>query len=142
MSYYIKQKCGSCKKSLTGGYVGNYSGIGQPFIVCERCGIPNNNSDRVTEWKLKSEFSKIIFVIHHMISIVFFYGGGAGIAGAVMLGKAVISSLTGFIILVTCSVAFGLLRFFVRLGRAIRDSDVRMGDADYVSKLKFLGLTR
>lgn len=77
-----------------------------------------------------------------MISIIFFYGGGAGIAGAVLLGKDVISSLTGFIILVTCSVMFGFLRFFVRLGRAIRDSDVRMGDADYVAKLKLLGLTR
>jgi len=38
------------------------------------------------------------------------------------------------------AVIFGLLRFFVRLGKAIKSSNERMNDSEYVLRLKSLGL--
>ncbi|RYG60304.1 MAG: hypothetical protein EON60_07645 [Alphaproteobacteria bacterium] len=142
MSYYVNQKCGSCKKSLTGGYVSNYSGIGEPFISCGRCGAINVNSDRMTEWKLKSPASKTMFVFQHIFSVVFYFGFGAVLVGAVLLGTDVITSLAAFIAVVSVSLAVGLLQFWVRISRAIKDSDSRMANPQYVSRLRQLGLMR
>lgn len=140
MGYYINQKCGSCGRSLTGGYVGNYSGIGQPFVICAGCGAANSNADRVTEWSLKSHFSRVVFVFHHVISVVFYYGFGAALIAAVLLGTDIISSMTEFLAIVILSLAFGLILFFVRLNQAIKASAVRMNDAGYVAKLRLMGL--
>lgn len=142
MGYYINQKCGSCKKSLTGGYVQNYSGIGQPFVVCERCGASNSNADRVQEWELKSSLGKTFFVFHHVLSVIFYYGFGSAIISTVLLGAEVINTIAAFVAIVGCSLVFGLVRFFVRLREAIRESNLRMADADYVAKLRLLGLAR
>lgn len=142
MGYYINQKCGSCKKSLTGGYVGNYSGIGQPFVICPRCGTANSNADRVTEWELKSGFSKFFFVLHHVLSVIFYYGFGAGLLAAILLGADVISSIEALIAIIAVGLAFGLIRFLTRLRKAIQDSNTRMSDPSYVANLRRLGLSR
>ena len=139
MGVYVNQKCGSCKKSLTGGYVSNYSGIGEPFIICDRCGTINNNTDRVTEWKLKSSLDKSLFVFQHVFSVVFYYGFGSGVVGTILLSEKVISSMTGLFTIVGCSLALGLFLFFSRLNKAIKASNARMEDARYIAKLRSLG---
>ena len=103
MSYYINQKCGSCKRSLTGGYVSNYSGIGQPFLPCDKCGSINIIADNITEWKLKSLFSKTFFVFHHVLSIVIYYGFGAGLFGVVIMAMEDIVSIAVLIVIVGCN---------------------------------------
>lgn len=140
MGYYINQKCGSCNKSLTGGYVGNYSGIGEPFVTCDKCGVINNNSDRVNEWKIKSPTSRLLFVFQHILSVVFYYGFGAAFAGSILLAKNFINSMAGFVAIVGCSIALGLLRFFFRITKAIEASNARMENASYIAKLKSLRL--
>lgn len=142
MSYYVNQKCGSCGKSLTGGYVPNYSGVGQPFVVCDRCGTHNNNSDRITEWELKSRFSKIYFVTRHVASVVFLWGAGAAILAVVLMGAEVITSLMAAAALVGASLIVGLGLFFMKLSEAIMDSDSRMRNPEYVAKLRALGIAR
>lgn len=52
-----------------------------------------------------------------------------------------IVSIAVLIVIVGCSIAFGLVRFSVRLHRAIRESDSRMNDAAYVAKLRIMGLS-
>lgn len=142
MSYYINQKCGSCGRSLTGGYVSNYSGVGQPYVACERCGTLNNNSDRVTEWQLKSRFSKIYFVTRHIASVVFLWGAGAAILAVVLIAGEVIGSLIAAAAIVGVSLIIGLGSFFLNLHEAILDSDSRMRNPEYVAKLRALGLVR
>ncbi|WP_152528131.1 hypothetical protein [Sphingobium lactosutens] len=138
MGVYVNQKCGGCKKSLTSGYVREYSGIGQPFVKCHRCGILNNNSDRVTEWDLKSGFGKAWFVFSHFMSVLFYYGGGAFLIGAVLLGADVIDGVGLYALLAVLPV-FGLIRFSFQLCGAIEASRVRMRDVDYVAQLRHLG---
>lgn len=118
----------------------NYSGIGQPYIGCPRCGTINNNSDRVTEWKLKSSLGKSAFVLQHVFSVIFYYGFGAAILGTILLGAEAISSMTGFVVVIGCSLVFGLLRFWVKINRAIKESDDRMSNPECVAKLKRLGI--
>ncbi|MGO3743397.1 hypothetical protein [Kerstersia sp.] len=142
MGYYINQKCGSCKKSFTGGYVGNYSSIGEPFIICKKCGVVNDNSQRVTEWALKSRAGKWIFVAQHVFSVIFYYGAAALIAGMVLMGMDLMHAMTGLWILLGASLVFGLGRFWVRCRYAIAESDKRMADAAYVSRLRQLGFMR
>lgn len=142
MGVYVNQKCGECKKSFTGGYVRDYSGIGQPFVICDRCGTTNSNAGRITEWKLKSQPAKLWFIFRHVLSVVFYYGFGAGAVAVFLLVKNIIHSPLALTAIVGGGIAVGLLRFFIRLGSAIRDSNARMDDASYVAKLRRLGLFR
>ena len=119
--------------------MGNYSGIGRPYVVCDRCGTINNNSDRVTEWKLKSSLGKSAFVFQHVFSVVFYYGFGAAFLGAFLLGAEIINSMTEVVAVIGCSLAFGLLRFWAKINHAIKESDERMNNPEYVAKLKRLG---
>ena len=139
MGYYVNQKCGGCKKSLTHGYVANYSGIGQPFVVCPRCGVSNDNSGRVTEWRLKSVFGRSVFVFWHVLSVIFYYGAGAGLIGVILLGAEIIHSMTALVALIAFSLIFGLARFVFRLSRSIEASNARMSDPGYVAQLRQLG---
>lgn len=140
MSYYINQKCGACNKSLTDGYVSNYSGIGEPFIVCEKCGAINNNSDRITEWKLKSPSSRSWFILLHVWSVLFYYGGGSVLLSAILLAKDVINSPPEVVAVIVGSVSFGLFLFYYRLTNSIKKSNARMSDPSYVEKLNRLGI--
>jgi hypothetical protein len=140
VGYYINQKCGSCNKSLTGGYVRIYSGIAQPFVECSRCGALNDNSDRCTEWQLKSSLGQIMFVAGHMLGATLTFGAVAGMAGTLLLATKAIHTLPEFIGLVVLSIAFGVGRFLYRLNRAIEESNNRMSDPRYVAKLRQLGL--
>jgi len=139
----VNTKCGSCKKSLTGGYVNLYSGIGTPFLDCPKCGALNDHSGSVTEWKLKSFIGKIIFVIRHVLSVLFYYSMGSFL---LMILIGVLLDLPLFedgnleFMIIVGAVIFGLLRFFVRLGKAIKSSNERMNDSEYVLRLKSLGL--
>ncbi|CAD6531845.1 hypothetical protein [Paraburkholderia metrosideri] len=143
MGLYVNQKCGSCKKSLTRGYVANYSGIGEPFVVCGRCGTTNNNSNRVTEWKLKSALGKSFFVLRHVLSVIIIYGFGGVCVGALIAAKGNMPrSDIVFVAVFGCILAYGLLSFLFRLGRAIGESNARMNNANYISKLRRMGLIR
>jgi hypothetical protein len=96
----------------------------------------------VTEWQLKSQSSKAGFLLIHVWSTLFYFGGGAGIVGAILTAEGIISTAAGFFAFVGCSVALGLLRLWFRLDRAIRASDLRMNDANYVATLRTLGLLK
>ena len=128
MGYYVNQKCGSCKKSLTGGFVRNYSGIGPPYIVCSRCGAVNDNSARMEEWSQKSRPSQVLFVLGYLFSTLFYFGFGAGVLGSILLAKGVIETMAGFVAIVGSIVGFGLLRFFFRLRSMIEASNARTSD--------------
>ncbi|MBK8197905.1 MAG: hypothetical protein IPK75_06000 [Acidobacteria bacterium] len=146
MVVMINQKCGSCGKSLTGGYVQNYSGIGQPFVECSRCGSLNNNSGHVNEWKVMSGSDKALFYLEHIFSVLM---RNALLMFFICMGLAVMiefdSDVTFIgvsIAIYACMVSFGLFRFFVLVGRAINASNARMADPEYVAKLTGLGLAR
>jgi hypothetical protein len=136
MGRYVNQKCGSCEKSLTGGFVRDYRGIGRPYVVCRRCGAVNDNSARMTEWSLKSQPSKVFFVLGYLFSILFYFGVGSGVIGAILASKDMIRTAAGFFVFVGCSVAFGLLYFLFRLRSMIEASDARMSDDDYAAKVQ------
>ena len=139
----VNTKCGSCKKSLTGGYVNLYSDIGTPFLECPSCGALNNHSDSITEWKLKSLIGKIFFVIRHIFSVLIYYSMGSFllmVLAGVFLDLPLFEDGNVEFVIIVCAVIFGLLRFFVRLGKAIKSSNERMNDAEYVLKLKRFGL--
>ena len=138
MGIYVNQKCRGCGKSLTGGYVSNYSGIGKPFHVCDRCGTVYDNSFHVTEWKLKSALGKSFFVFQHVFSVVLYYGVGAIILGALFGDYIGIHTTHGVLALSGFSIAVGLLRFFLRLTGAIKESNVRMNNPEYVAELELL----
>ncbi len=146
MVLMINQKCGACNKSLTGGYRVNYSGIGQPFVECDRCGAINNNSAHVDEWKLMSSTDKLLFMFQHVFSILI-----SNVMWLVIIAVAlavmdvfesdatlIISTATIYAILV----GLGLLQFSNRLGKAIQASNVRMSNPEYVAKLERLGMVR
>lgn len=146
----VNQKCGSCNKSFTGGYVSNYSGIGKPFVQCPSCGGVNDNSGNVTEWKLKSSPGKIFFVFQHVISVLLLYGVG-GLIFPILLSAIFLDSGTaerflidnlGFLGIAVFSVLFGLIRFFIRLARAIKASNARMNNDSYVAELQLMGFAK
>lgn len=146
MVLLINQKCGSCKKSLSGGYVQNYSGIGQPFVECSRCGANNDNSGHINEWKLMSWMDKALFFFEHVFSIVVRSVMWLIIVCVILAMMEVFDSdrtlFVGAIAIFVCMVSLSLLRFFVLLDKAIKASNVRMADSNYVAKLERLGLAR
>ena len=138
MGIYVNQKCGGCGRSLTGGYVSNYSGIGNPFHVCGHCGTVYDNSFHMTEWKLKSAFGKSFFVFRHVFTVVLYYGVGSLLLAG-FFGKHIgIHTTAGVLAASGFGIAAGLLRFFVKLTSAIKDSNVRMNNPAYVAKLELL----
>jgi len=143
----VNQKCGACKKSFTGGYVQVYSGIGPPFVTCERCGAVNNNSGSVSEWSLRSTLEKGIFLFEHVFSIIVRCVLWMLPITVLLATLDIFEShetdgpfILTLVAVFLCLVSFGLLRFFMRLKRAIQSSNARMQDADYVAELVRLGL--
>jgi hypothetical protein len=135
---YVNQKCGGCGRSLTGGYVSNYSGIGNPFHVCGHCATVYDNSFHMMEWKLKSALGKSFFVFRHVFSVVLYYGVGAFLLSA-FVGKHIgIHTTDGVLVASGFAIAVGLLRFLFRLTSAIKDSNARMNSPTYVAKLELL----
>ena len=130
MGYYVNQKCGSCRKSLTGGFVPNYSGIGPSHIVCKRCGAVNDNSARMEEWNQKSTPRQVSFVLGHLFSTLLYFGFGSVTVGSILLAENIIHTTAGFVAIAGSIFGFGLLRFFIRLPRMIRVSNARTSGLD------------
>lgn len=81
MAVYTNVKCGSCRSSLTGGYVPHNafmpSRLGLPVLVCQHCKTLNKTSHM--PWSQFSTYNKI----YHWISVIirsFIFGAIAGFA--------------------------------------------------------------
>lgn len=142
MGVYVNQKCWSCKKSLSGGYVRNYAGIGEPLFICPKCQALNSDADRVTEWQLMSRDRKTSLVFALTSSTFGFYGFGGFVVATLLLTKDFISTSLAWVgIVVACLIA-GFTRLFLYFRRAIKASDIRMSDPAYREKMRTYGLDR
>lgn len=139
MGVYVNLKCRSCGKSLTGGYVQNYAGIGEPLISCPKCHTVNSHADRCTEWQLMGIVRRIWLVIVLGFSTTIYYGFGGFVVAAVLLSKEIIGEI-GFLATMIVVPGIGFTRLFLYFRRTIASSNNRMANPSYRHKLKSHGL--
>lgn len=139
MGVYVNLKCRSCGKSLTGGYVQNYAGIGEPLIPCPKCHTMNSHADRCTEWQLMGTVRRTWMVIVLGWSTTLYYGFGGFVLAAVLLSQGIVGGI-GFLAAMLIVPVIGFTRLFLYFRRSIASSNGRMADVTYRQKLKKHGL--
>jgi hypothetical protein len=131
VSTYVNVRCGSCRASLTGGYTAAYYAIGEPIITCRKCGAPNSDAERCTEWQLMSGARKSYLLIKVVFTSIFWAIGlffVMFIAALAMNDDLPASQIMLFAaIAVTVSVSYRILQ----IRRLIRLSNERMADPKY-----------
>lgn len=140
MGVYVNLKCHSCGQSLTGGYICNYAGIGEPLVECPSCKAISSHADRVTEWQLMSGFRRFWLFITLGWSTLFFYSVGGTILATFLLIKEVIDSSEAAIGIVAIALSIGFIRLFLYFRKGIRLSDKRMSEPAYRQKLRRHGV--
>lgn len=141
MGVYVNLKCRFCGKSLTGGYIPDYAGIGEPLVECPTCKAVSSHADKVTEWQLMSGFRRFWLFVTLGWSTLFFYGVGGSVLVTALLIKDVIVSIEAVIAIIASSLAIGSIRLFLYFRKGIRLSGKRMADPTYRQKLRRHGLT-
>ncbi len=142
MSVYVNLRCKQCKASLTGGYVADYNGIGEPIVVCRSCKTLNSHQNKCTEWALMSPTRKSLLMTRAVFNAAFYSVALFFVLFCASLWMEYDLPAQGIAGLGVLAALLCFIYRFAQLRRLIRNSDARMADETYTSRLRAVGLLR
>jgi len=143
MGVYVNLRCRSCGTSLTGGYVRDYSAIGEPFVECRSCGTANSHAHKCTEWALMGSFRKACLLVRAALSVLFYAIAIFMLFVVIIVGmKDMDVGPGGFVVAAAAALLISFIYRVRQIRRLIRQSNERMGNPAYQMKLRLLGMAR